>query len=423
MLTSGGDGATVQRSIVQRVDLPKRGLEPYRRIVGDELLAEIRDLAADLRGLRVLELSSTATGGGVAELLLSLVPLERDIGLDAEWRVIAGDQPFFTTTKRIHNGMQGMDVELTDAERSAYLERNRANAEALTDGWDVVIVHDPQPAAVRSFCTVTHARWVWRCHIDSSTPHASVWEFLRPYVEQHDRVVFTLDDFVPPDLDMPTSILAPAIDPLSSKNRSLPDWLAREAVAEFGVDLARPLMVQVSRFDPWKNPFGVVDAWRRAREAVPGLQLAMVGAMAHDDPEGWEVYEALETLAREESDLLLFTNQMGVARHEVNAFQTVADVAVQMSIREGFGLVVSETLWKGTAMVAGRAGGIPLQLSDGVSGFLADGVEDVADRVVTLLDDPRLARELGAAGAKVVQERYLLPRLLRDQIALLRDLL
>jgi trehalose synthase len=407
---------------LRRVDVPRRGLEPYRPLVGDDLVAEIRELAAPLRGLRVLELSATATGGGVAELLASSVPLERDLGLDVQWRVIAGDPEFFGITKRIHNGLQGMDVTLGDAERSEYLEHNRVNARALDDEWDVVIVHDPQPAAIRSLLPAAPGRWVWRCHVDSSTPNVAVWEFLRPFVECHNRAVFTLDAFVPPDLGVPTSVLVPAIDPLTAKNRPLPGWLAREAVAEFGVDLARPLMVQVSRFDPWKNPFGVVEAWRRAREAVPGLQLAMVGAMAGDDPEGWQLYEALEGLARDEPDLLLLTNQMGVARHEVNAFQTVADVAVQMSVREGFGLVVSETLWKETAMIAGSAGGIPQQLEDGVSGFLADAVDDVADRIVRLVNSPALARRLGVAGARRVRERFLLPRLLRDQLALLHEL-
>jgi trehalose synthase len=406
----------------RRVDLVRRGLEPYRALVGDDLVSEIRDLARDMRGVRVLELSSSATGGGVAELLASIVPLERDLGIDAEWRVIAGQPAFFDITKRIHNGLQGMEVELTEVERDAYLEQNHRNAASLDGEWDVVIVHDPQPAAIRSLLPDAGGCWIWRCHVDSSTPHASVWEFLRPFVERHDHAVFTLDDFVPPDLGLPTTVLVPAIDPLTSKNRTLPAWIAREAVAEFGVDLGRPLMLQVSRFDPWKNPFGVIDAWRLAREEVPGLQLAMVGSMAADDPEGWRLYGALEQVSRLEPDLLLLTNQMGVSRHEVNGFQTVADVAVQMSVREGFGLVVSETLWKGTAMVAGCAGGIPLQLEDGVSGFLADDVETVADRVARLVDDPALARRLGAAGAHRVRSRFLLPRLLRDQLRLLHDL-
>jgi trehalose synthase len=407
----------------RRVSLRRGALEGYREVVGDELIAEVRELARGLRGMRVLELSATATGGGVAELLSSLVPLERDLGIEAEWRVIAGDLRFFEVTKRIHNGLQGMEVELSEAQRAEYLRHNEENARALEGSWDAIVVHDPQPAAVRSFAADLGARWVWRCHVDSSAPHLPVWEFLRPYVELHDRAAFTLRSFVPPDLATPTSLLLPAIDPLTSKNQRLPDYLARQTVAALGVDLARPLLLQVSRFDPWKDPLGVVEVWRRVRETFPTLQLALVGAMATDDPEGWRIYEEIEKETAGEPACLLFTNQMGVASHEVNAFQLVADVAIQKSIREGFGLVVSETLWKGTAMVAGRAGGIPEQLQDGVGGFLAESVEEFAARLTELLEDPLRAGEIGAAGAEAVRERFLLPRLLRDHLAVLSELI
>jgi trehalose synthase len=411
------------RSITPRpVRLKRKALEHYRGIVGDELVAKVRDLAQDLRGLRLLEVSATATGGGVAEMLASIVPLERDLGLDAEWQVIAGEHDFFEVTKKLHNGLQGMEVELSPHEGEEYLRRNREYAAALGDRWDVVVVHDPQPAAMRSFLPNHPARWVWRCHIDSSAPHPAVWEFLRPYVEAHDRATFTLEAFVPPDLRLPTTLLVPAIDPLTSKNRELPSYLARETVAELGVDLARPLLLQVSRFDPWKDPLGVVEVWRRVREEFPLLQLALVGSMAADDPEGWRVYAAIENEVRTEPGCFLFTDQMGVGSHEVNAFQRVADVAIQKSIREGFGLIVSETLWKGTAIVAGRAGGIPLQLRDGVSGCLATSVEEFAEHVRSLLENPTRARQFGAAGARDVRERYLLPRLMRDRLRLLTEL-
>ena len=406
----------------RRVSLRRATLESYREIVGDELVAEVREIAEALRGMRVLELSATATGGGVAELLSSLVPLERDLGIEAEWRVIAGDLRFFEVTKRIHNGLQGMEVELSESQREEYLRHNEQNAAALEGRWDAIVVHDPQPAAVRSFAPQLSERWLWRCHIDSSAPHLSVWEFLRPYIEVHDRAAFTLREFVPPDLETPTALLLPAIDPITSKNQRLPDYLARQTVAALGVDLTRPLLLQVSRFDPWKDPLGVVEVWRAVREIFPTLQLALVGAMATDDPEGWRIYEEIEAETVDEPACLLFTNQMGVASHEVNAFQRVADVAIQKSLREGFGLVVSETLWKGTAMVAGRAGGIPEQLSDGVGGYLADSTEEYVSRAVDLLENPLRAAEVGAAGAETVRERFLLPRLLRDHLAVLREL-
>ncbi len=409
-------------SAPHRVEATRKTLERYRPIVGDELIAEIRDLAHDLRGLRVLELSATATGGGVAEMLSSLVPLQRDVGLNVEWELITADATFFELTKKLHNGLQGMEVEIGVGEVDDYLAHNRAHAEALADHWDVVVVHDPQPAAVRSFAGDHDGKWIWRCHVDSSSPNAAVWQFLRPYVESFDQAVFTMEGFIPPDLSVPTSIQVPAIDPLTSKNRLLPAYLARETVADLGVDLARPLLVQVSRFDPWKDPLGVVDVWRQVREVFPELQLALVGSMASDDPEGWRIYGQIEEQVRGERDCFLFSDQMGVASHEVNAFQRVADVVIQKSIREGFGLIVSETLWKGTAVVAGRAGGIPLQLEDGVSGLLAEGTDEFADAVKQLLEDPVRAQSLGAAGVRRVRERFLMPRLLRDQLRLLRSL-
>lgn len=414
--------AQARPSAPHRVEATRKSLERYRPLAGDELVSEIRDLAHDLRGMRVLELSATATGGGVAEMLSSLVPLQRDVGLDVEWELITADAAFFETTKKLHNGLQGMDVEIAETERSDYLFHNEAHAKALADSWDAVIVHDPQPAAVRSFAGDHDAKWIWRCHIDSSSPNAEVWQFLRPYVEEFDHAVFTMADFIPPDLGTETSIHVPAIDPLTSKNRLLPAYLARETVADLGVDLARPLLLQVSRFDPWKDPLGVVDVWRRVRETFPDLQLALIGSMASDDPEGWRIYSQIEERVHGERDCFLFSDQMGVASHEVNAFQRVADVVIQKSIREGFGLIVSETLWKGTAIVAGRAGGIPLQLEDGVSGCLAEGTEEFAEAVRGLLEDPVRARALGAAGARRVRDRFLIPRLLRDQLRLLHAL-
>ena len=417
---SGGPSV---RARAQRVEVRRKPLEAYRHIVGDEEVARIRDLASGLRGLRVLELSSTATGGGVAELLSSLVPLQRDLGLDVQWQLITGGRRFFEVTKRLHNGLQGMAIQLRQDEREEYLRHNASCAAALQDHWDIVVVHDPQPAAVLSAGDDHGARWIWRCHIDSSEPDPDVWRFLRPFLGAYDRLVFTMDAFVPPDLDVPVTLITPAIDPLSSKNRALPTYLARETVAELGVDLARPLMIQVSRFDPWKDPLGVVETWRRARSEFPALQLALVGAMAGDDPEGWRVYREIERATREEPDCLLLSNQVGVNAHEVNALQRVADVAVQKSVREGFGLVVSETLWKGTPMVAGRTGGIPLQLRDGETGRLATTVEEFAEAVGELLRDPDEARALGLRGRRAVAERFLITRLLRDQLELFASVL
>jgi trehalose synthase len=357
-------------------------------------------------------------------MLSSLIPLQRDVGVDVQWDLIPGDAAFFGFTKALHNGLQGMPITITAEDREEYLTHNAAYAASLGDDWDAIIVHDPQPAAVRSFArTDDRTRWIWRCHIDSSTPDPTAADFLCPYVDLYDRAVFTLPEFVPPDIDVTPAFIKPAIDPLSSKNRELPAFLARETVAELGIDLARPLMVQVSRFDPWKDPLGVVEVWQLVRSALPDLQLALVGAMAEDDPEGWRIYQDVEAAVHDQPDCFVLTNQMGVAAHEVNALQRVADVAIQKSIREGFGLVVSETLWKGTPIVAGRAGGIPSQLEDGVSGRLASGVEEFASAVGDLLERPMAARELGSAGRRRVREEFLITRLLHDRLALLLDVL
>lgn len=407
----------------RKVRLRRKTIDRYREIAGDEIVDECRELAARVRGVRVLELSSTATGGGVAELLSSLVPLGRDLGIDIDWRVVTGDSEFFDITKMLHNGMQGMDVAVTEQQATEYLAHNEQTAKQIGNHWDVVVVHDPQPAAVRSFIPQSDAHWVWRCHIDSSAPCPAAWEFLRPYVEKHDRAVFTLEQFIPPDIGIPTATMLPAIDPLNSKNRPLPMYLARQTVGDLGVNIEQPLMVQVSRFDPWKDPLGVLEAWRIARNEFPDLQLALVGAMAADDPEGWCIYETIEAEIRDERNVYLFTDQVGVNGFEVNAFQHVADVVVQKSIREGFGLVVSEALWKGAAVVAGRAGGIPTQLRDGESGFLAGDTVDFAARIVELLRRQDLAREFGAAGIADVREKFLMPRLARDQLRMLCEIL
>lgn len=420
-----GASANPHREIAhpRKVRLRRKTLDRYREVAGDAIVDECRELAVRVKGARVLELSSTATGGGVAELLSSLVPLGRDLGIDIDWRVVTGDSEFFNITKQLHNGMQGQDVTITSEQADEYLAHNEQTARQIGNHWDVVVVHDPQPAAVRSFIPQSDAHWVWRCHIDSSAPCPAAWEFLRPYVEKHDRAVFTLEEFIPPDIGVPTATMLPAIDPLNSKNRPLPMYLARQTVGDLGVNVERPLMVQVSRFDPWKDPLGVLEAWRIARDEFPDLQLALVGAMAADDPEGWSIYETIENEIRDERNVFLFTDQIGVNGFEVNAFQHVADVVVQKSIREGFGLVVSEALWKGAAVVAGRAGGIPTQLRDGESGFLAGDTADFAARITELLRRQDIAREFGAAGIADVREKFLMPRLARDQLRMLCEIL
>lgn len=409
--------------MLQSVDVGELSLRSYDGIAPADILEQLRSAAESLRGLRVLHLNATRYGGGVSELLLSVVPLLRDLGIEAEWQVITAEPEFFQVTKTIHNGLQGGAVELTPEDRAVYLATAELNASRLEGSWDVVVCHDPQPAALAQLARARGGRWIWRCHIDTSHPQPATWDFLRPLVAHYDGAIFTLRDFVPADFPVnPVDIIAPAIDPLSPKNLDLPPSLAHQLLNWVGVRLDHPLITQVARFDPWKDPMGVIAAYRLVREDFPNLQLALAGSMALDDPEGWEVYRQIREEARSDPLIHVFSNLTGVSNVEVNAFQRLSNVVVQKSVREGFGLVVSEALWKGTPVVAGRAGGIPLQMAGGVGGFLVESVEECAAAIVRLLREPGKAHELAEQGRQRVRERFLLPRLLRDEVLLLQRL-
>ena len=399
-------------------------LDNYRSWVGDDLINEVRELGKDLQGLRICHVNATAAGGGVAELLSRLIPVYLALGITTDWRLIYGDKDFFTITKSFHNALQGGELKLTPETERAYLERNQISAEMLPEDYDVFIVHDPQPAALRHFKKAQHERkWIWRCHIDSSEPNPAVWAFLHPYIQEYDAAVFTMKAFRPANLEMERVIfIPPAIDPLSTKNMELPAEVCHRAIAEMGIDLHRPLLLQVSRFDPWKDPLGVIRAYQLAKEKVPEIQLAMVGTMAGDDPEGWEMLEKINAEALKDSDLYVFTNMTGVGNMEVNAFQRSADVVLQKSIREGFGLVVAEAFWKGKPIVAGRAGGITIQFPAGYEDYLVKSVEDCATKLLFLLENRDVAERFGRAGQAKVRAEFLLPRLIRDEMRLIKDL-
>ncbi len=409
--------------MLQEVAVGRWSLDTYRGLVPERILEELHEHARTLRGARILQINATAYGGGVSELLRSCVPLLRDLELAVDWKVISASQEFFRATKALHNGLQGAPRPLDETERAAYLDCARENAALLDGRYDFVIVHDPQPAALLSIHGKGGARWVWRCHIDTSQPNADTWAFLRPHLAGFDAAVFTMPEFVPPDLPIGrVEAIAPAIDPLSPKNLELGLDTARQILDWIGVQLPGRLVTQVSRFDAWKDPLGVLAAYRLVREEIPDLQLALVGSMALDDPEGWEVYTQVAEHAADDPLIHLYTNLTGVGNVEVNAFQRLSEVIVQKSIREGFGLVVSEALWKQTPVVAGRAGGIPLQMPAGVGGVMVDSVEECAAAMLRLLRDRELADELGRRGREHVREHFLLPRLLMEDLRLLATL-
>ena len=410
-------------SVSRHTSTHAENLQLYRPLVGDEMMDEIFDLGQKLKGLKVCQVNATASGGGVAELLARQVPIMEHLGIRTDWRIMHADDEFFNITKNFHNALQGMQFNLNKKIEKEYLEHNQISAKMLENTYDVYFIHDPQPAAIRHFIKKSQAKWIWRCHIDSSDPNQEVWQFLRPYIERYDAAIFTMDKFSPKDLKMDhISFIPPAIDPMATKNMDLPLEICQKAIADSGIDPQRPLLVQVSRFDPWKDPLGVIQVYKKVKEKFPDVQLALVGSMALDDPEGWEILENMNAESEKDPDMYVFTNLAGVGNMEVNAFQRVADVIIQKSLKEGFGLVITEAFWKEKAVVAGEAGGIPMQFPKGYEKYLINNIDDCAKQVSYLLQHPGKAAEFGRAGKEWIRQNFLLPRLIRDELRLIYKL-
>jgi trehalose synthase len=408
--------------MLQRVTVAHKHLADYASLVGRPLVDEIRERAERLEGKRILHVSATAFGGGVAEILNTLVPLMVDAGLHTEWHVIYGREEFFNATKLMHNALQGSPQDLSEEQWATWLRYNEINARNLAEGWDVCIVHDPQPAALATLVPSKAKSWVWRCHIDLSTPNPYTLERLLPYLEPYPAAVFHMPQYVPAGLDGRAHIVPPAIDPLNPKNMAFSPEDAVYICDQFGIDVDRPLLCQVSRFDPWKDPLGVIDAYRLVKEQLPSVQLALVGSMATDDPEGWDFFNATVAHAQGDPDIHILNNLNNVGAIEVNAFQSHCDVVIQKSTREGFGLTVTEAIWKARPLVGGDVGGIPLQVEDGETGFLVSSVGQCAQRSLEILEDPGLGKRLGRAGKESARRRFLTPRLLRDWLEIFETL-
>ena len=414
--------------MLERVPLLEKSLADYGAVAGEETLERIRAAAAPLKGARILHVNATAYGGGVAELLATHVPLLRDLGIEAEWQVIHGSDEFFAVTKAVHNALQGAPMEWTHEMQHTYLEKVLDNALLLEGEFDYVVIHDPQPAAIRALSGASsvngpNTKWIWRCHIDLTDANPEVWEFFRPYVEQHDASVWTMPEFVPSSLTMDRIVQAPpCIDPLSVKNLELPDPFTREICKQYGIDPDRPIICQVSRYDPWKDPIGVIEAYHRVRAEIPDVQLILAGSMATDDPEGFQVWEEVLAARQGDRSIHLLSNIQQVGNVQINAFQRAADVVIQKSLREGFGLTVSEGQWKGRPVVGGNVGGIVLQIQDGENGYLVESVEECATRTLELLRDPARADAMGSAGREHVRQNFLSTRELEDWIGLFNQL-
>ncbi|HEV8686270.1 MAG TPA: glycosyltransferase [Gaiellaceae bacterium] len=410
--------------MLQSVNVGHKSLADYATIATRGLMDEIRRLAEPLAGKRVAHVSATAFGGGVAEINYTLVPLMQSAGLETDWLIIRGAEEFFNVTKTIHNALQGNPQGLTEEQMAIYRKYNEMNAKEFVDGdYDFVIIHDAQPAAMIDWFPTSRAHWVWRCHIDLSTPNRQVLDFLLPSIKRYNAAIFHRRNYVPTDSGLGNAFIwPPAIDPLAPKNMALSPEDAAYIVDQFGIDVSRPLLTQVSRFDPWKDPLGVIDAYRLVKERHSDIQLALVGSMAHDDPEGWDYYNQTVSYAAGDPDIYILSNLNNVGSVEVNAFQVHSAAVIQKSIREGFGLTVSEALWKSRPTVAGNVGGIVDQITHGETGWLVDSSSECAEACLKILADPDRARRMSLAGKEHVRRHFLTPRLLRDWLALFNRL-
>lgn len=408
--------------MLQPVAVGTKKLADYTHICGRDLIEEIHELAKPLEGSRVVHLSATAFGGGVAEILYTLIPLMNDVGLETEWQVIYGREEFFNATKLMHNALQGHPQDLTPDEWDVWERYNEMNSRELAGGMDVCLVHDPQPAALFKLVPEKAKGWLWRCHIDVSTPNPDTIGRLLPWICDYPEALFHMPSYVPEGMHGRVHIVPPAIDPLAPKNMALSPEDASYVCQQFGIDVDRPLICQVSRFDPWKDPLGVIDAYRLVKEEIGDVQLALVGSMASDDPEGWDYFNATIAHADGDPDIHILNNFNNVGAIEVNAFQSHADVLIQKSTREGFGLTVSEAIWKGRPFIGGNVGGIPLQVENGISGYLVETVEQCAARSVDILRDPALGKALGRRGKEHVRKHFLTPRYLRDYLKIFTEL-
>ena len=399
-------------------------LANHEEIVGRDVLEHLRQLAQPLEGLRVVHVNSTRVGGGVAEILTKLVPFMVELGIDAAWEVIDGDADFFASTKGFHNALQGIPVRITEAQLRHYEAVNESNwlrLQPVLEEADFVFIHDPQPAALVSLARKRRGKWVWRCHIDLSHPYRPVWKYLRPYAARFDASIFSTPDFAQ-RLPHPVFIIPPSIDALSEKNIDLPAEEVVSTEEHLGIDPERPLILQVSRFDRFKDPLGVIRAYALAKRFIPTLQLGLAGGEAADDPEGASVLEEVREAAAGDPDIHVLMLPAD-ANRTINALQRAAVVGLQKSLREGFGLTVTESMWKGKPVIGGNVGGIRLQVVNHETGFLVDTPEGAALRIRYLLFNEGERLRIGRQAKEFVRENFLITRNLREYLTLIVALL
>ena len=398
-------------------------LSTYAKIVGKPEIDKIRAEAENLSGKHITCINSTYQGGGVAEILNSIVPMFDQVGVDFGWRILHGTPDFFTITKKFHNALQGSAINLSSRKKDIYYETNRRFSTFTHIHHDLVIVHDPQPLPLISFYKKTQP-WIFRCHIDISNPNQEVWDYLKGFIQKYDHFVVSLPEFQKKDLTIPQSVIHPAIDPVTAKNKSISDTKISKYLSKFGIDRKKPIISQVSRFDPWKDPIGVVRIFERVRKKMD-CQLVLLGQFATDDPEGHKILLSLQKKMdkspfKHDIKLLVVDNAF-----LVNCLQRASAVVIQKSLKEGFGLTVTEALYKGTPVVASKVGGIPLQVIDGENGFLHSphDLNGFTGSVIKLLKDEKLRVEMGKVGKEHVKKNFLITRLMLDWLYLMNKLL
>jgi len=398
-------------------------LEDFRHIVPDETLAEIYARARKLYGKHIVHLNATYQGGGVAEILYSLVLLMNDVGIDAGWRILHGSQEFFEITKSFHNALQGANLHLTDRKKGVYLQVNENFSKFTHLYHDCVIIHDPQPLSlIRSYRK--SQPWIWRCHIDLTDPHKELWDFLKGFILKYDQVVFSSEKYFKKNLPIDQRLMFPAINPLSRKNMDISDKTIREHITKVGIPADKPIITQVSRLDPWKDPEGVIDVFKLVKEKVD-CRLVFCYNVASDDPEGLRMFNKVQRKANKllKSRDILFV--VGNNETLVNAIQRHSSVMIQKSTKEGFCLAVTEALWKETPVVASNVGGIPMQIKNGSNGFLLEpkDTEGFADRIIHLLKNPKENKKMGKKGKETVRNKFLITRLLSDYLYMLNSIM
>lgn len=399
-----------------------RAIDEYRGIVGDKVISDIVKMAKNLYGLRVLHINSTYYGGGVAEMLYSLIPLMNDVGVSVDWRILRGTPEFFTITKKFHNAIQGDQINLSDIKKTLYIQNNQDFASYCQIDADCVIIHDPQPLPLIRFYKRKQP-WIWRCHVDLSRPNPQLWDYLKGFILRYDRVIVSDCRYMKEDLPMDYSVIHPVIDPLSSKNKEISKDLIIRTLKKYAVPTDKPILTQISRFDKWKDPANVIEMFKLVKARID-CRLVLCGSMAADDPEGIQIYQKILQRANNhvaKRDVILLTVEDNIL---VNALQRISSVVIQKSIREGFGLTVTEALWKEKPVVASNVGGIPLQMADGETGYLIDptDIKTGAARIISILENPAEAKRLGTNGREMVLKKFLITRHLYDDLKMLNDL-